>query len=354
MISAVEWTGTSVRLINQTVLPARLEYEEISTIEGIFDAIKNMHVRGAPAIGITAAYGLYLGIKDFSDNSKENFLKTLEAKARYLEGARPTAVNLHWALQTILDGVKQEANHLTIPQLKERVLAIAQAIHDDDRRRCQAIGEHGAALLPLQSRILTHCNTGALATGGIGTALGIIYVGFQQGKVQHVYVDETRPVLQGARLTAWELQQANIPYQLITDNMAGWVMQQGLVDAIIVGADRITRDGFVANKIGTYSLAVLARHHNIPFYVAAPFSTIDTQIRGGESIPIEERDCNEVRKILNQFPIAPENAPCYNPAFDVTPPHFIKAIITEAGVIEPPFEANIQKFYQKQTIHFTV
>ncbi len=354
MISAVEWTGTHVRLINQTLLPARLEYEELSTIEAVFQAIREMHVRGAPAIGITAGYGLYLGIKDLPEDSKKQFLEAVDAKAHYLEDARPTAVNLHWAMETIRTTLKREADRLSISQLKQRALEVAKAIHEDDRQRCKKIGAYGAQLLPSHCTVLTHCNTGALATGGIGTALGIIYTAYQQGKVQEVFVDETRPVLQGARLTAWELQQEGIPYRLITDNMAGWVMAQKKIDAVIVGADRITLDGYVANKIGTYPLAVLAHYHHIPFYIAAPFSTLDPEITGAQSIPIEERDCAEIRKVLKQFPIAPENAPCYNPAFDITPPHLIRAIITEAGVIEPPFETNFKKLLQHQTIQVTV
>ncbi len=350
MVEAIQWTGNGVRLLNQTQLPAQVIYEELSTIDAVYQAIRQMHVRGAPAIGITAAYGLYLGIQDTDISDTHQFLQLLKQQAQYLKTARPTAVNLQWAVDHIVTTIEQNSRKKTVSQLKQEVLQLAKAIHDDDRRRCQAIGEHGAQLLPTNARILTHCNTGALATGGIGTALGIIYTAHQQGKVKEVFVDETRPVLQGARLTTWELRQAGVPFRLVTDNMAGWLMLQGKVDAIIVGADRITRDGFAANKIGTYSLAVLAHYHQIPFYIAAPLSTFDAQLRGANSIPIEERPCQEVTHIFSKVPIAPEGTPCYNPAFDVTPPQLIHAIITELGVIKPVQESTIEKFLQQQTI----
>ncbi len=350
MVKAIEWTGDGIKLLNQTLLPHQIEYEHLTTIEEVFKAIREMHVRGAPAIGITAAYGLYLGIRDFSFSSSQELLTALKEKAKYLETARPTAVNLHWALQTIVQAIERAASHQKASELKEEVLQLALKIHDDDRQRCNAIGKHGATLLPKGSRVLTHCNTGALATGGIGTALGIIYTAFQQGKIQQVFVDETRPVLQGARLTAWELQQAGVPFKLITDNMAGWLMSRKQVDAVIVGADRITRDGFVANKIGTYALAVLAHYHGIPFYVAAPLSTFDPNLIGGESIPIEERDCEEVNKVLRTYAIAPEGTSCYNPAFDITPPQLIQSIITEEGIVAPVNQETIEAFILKHTI----
>ncbi len=350
MVEAIQWTGKGVRLLDQTQLPVRVVYEKLTTIEAVYRAIQEMHVRGAPAIGITAAYGLYLGIKDTRPADTSQFLEILQQKALYLQTARPTAVNLKWALETIVHTIQQRTAKYSIEELIQQVLELAKAIHEDDRQRCNAIGQHGATLIPSNARVLTHCNTGALATGGIGTALGIIYIAHQQGKIQEVLVDETRPVLQGARLTTWELDQAGVPFRLITDNMAGWFMQQGKVDAIVVGADRITRDGYVANKIGTYSLAVLAHHHNIPFYVAAPLSTFDPQLSGGTSIPIEERSCQEVVRIFNQVAIAPEGTPCYNPAFDITPPELIRAIITEAGIIEPVNEAKIETFLQEQPI----
>ncbi|NOX38778.1 MAG: S-methyl-5-thioribose-1-phosphate isomerase [Calditrichaeota bacterium] len=352
MTQALEWKGSYLRIIDQTRLPFQKVYVDLHTIQDVHHAIRSMQVRGAPVIGITAAYGLYLGVKDFPNDHISQFQDQVAAHAEYLKSARPTAVNLAWAVDSITNKLRQ-LQITDVEQGKRFLLEQAQALHDDDRRRCEGIAQNGVPLIPQRARILTHCNTGALATGGIGTALGIIYKAHQNGKEVVVYADETRPFLQGARLTVWELQQAGIPVTLICDNMAAWLMKQGHVDLVLVGADRITRHGYVANKIGTYNLAILAHHHKIPFYVAAPISTFDFQLEHGDDIPIEERDCEEIRNILGRCEVAPANTSCWNPAFDVTPPEFVTAIITEAGVIETPVSENIRQLKEnlKLTIH---
>lgn len=348
MIQAVAWKEDSLQLIDQTQLPEKLAYLRLTTIEEVFQAIRNLQVRGAPAIGITAAYGLFLGMRNFRGASRKDFLTHLQQHVEYLSSARPTAVNLSWALQNL----KSQLENFTgddVAALKARLLAFAIDLHEDDRRRCEAIAGHGQEVVPKNARILTHCNTGALATGGIGTALGVIYRAHQQGKNIRVYAGETRPVLQGARLTAWELAAAGIPAQLICDNMAAALMQQGQVDLVMVGADRIAGDGSTANKIGTYSLAVLAQYHGVPFYVAAPLSTFDTNVAAGSDIPIEIRHSDEIRKVFGKYPITLPEIPCWNPAFDVTPPELISGIITERGILAPPYSETIE-----QTINQTM
>ena len=341
MIEAVIWKNDHLDLLDQTLLPEQTIYLELTTSEQSFEAIRNLRVRGAPAIGITAAYGLFLGMNHSMASTREEFLAELDQKIEYLSSARPTAVNLFWALDEMKKSVTAIGS-TDVDTLKSVLLARAKEIHKDDRQRCQDIGDHGKALIPNSAGILTHCNAGAHATGGIGTALGVIYKAHSENKNIKVYADETRPILQGARLTAWELNQAGVPVELICDSMSGTLMQQKKIDLVIVGADRIAADGSVANKIGTYNVAVLAAHHNIPFYVAAPLSTFDMNLDSGDSIPIEIRDSDEIRNFAGKAIIALPEIDCWNPAFDVTPPELITGIITEKGVIKPPYKQNIQ------------
>lgn len=341
MVRAIEWKEDHLRIIDQTKLPLEMVYVDLFTVEEVFDAIQQMKIRGAPAIGIISAYGLYLAFKDIEDISSTQFFEILNDNIDYLNSARPTAVNLSWALRNI----KSELDSLVNPDfgtLKNRLLQYAQKIHQDDFERCEGMAINGQEILIDRSRILTHCNTGALATGGIGTALGVIYKAHQSGKKVEVFATESRPVLQGARLTVWELKNLNIPVTLICDSAAAWLLSQRKVDVIIVGADRIAADGSTANKIGTYSLAILAKYHEIPFYIAAPLSTIDADINEGKEIPIEYRNADEIRKIFSKHPITLPEVNCWNPAFDVTPPELITGIITEKCVIYPPYELNIK------------
>jgi methylthioribose-1-phosphate isomerase len=294
-----------------------------------------MRVRGAPAIGISAAYGFYLGIKDVAETGFSGFMIEVNRVAEYLEGARPTAVNLKWALDRIKNSILAEKDK-PIAELKKLALKTAITIHDEDKRICKQIGLNGLELVKAKSRILTHCNTGSLATGQYGTALSVIYHAHEKHGNIHVWVDETRPLLQGARLTAWELSQAGVPMTLIADSAAALLMAQKKVDLIIVGADRVTKNGDTANKIGTYSLAIAARHHNIPFYVALPLSTLDMSLESGDQIPIEERDGREITQVM-ETPVAPNKTEAYNPAFDITPAELITAFITEKGIIKPPY-----------------
>ena len=350
MVQAISWNGTDLVLIDQTHLPDDLHYRHITTVDGTFEAIQRLRVRGAPAIGITAAYGLYLAVRNDTFASPDDFFGALRRHIDYLSGARPTAVNLVWALEAIY--ARLTAEHADdVETLKKRLLDAAIALHDDDRRRCEAIGAAGAELVAPGAGILTHCNTGALATGGIGTAFGVIYHAHRNGKGIHVYADETRPVLQGARLTMFELEQAEIPATLICDNMAAALMQAGRVDMVVVGADRIAANGSAANKIGTYGVAVLARHHGIPFYVAAPLSTIDRRTATGADIPIENRDPEEVRSVFERCTITIPGADVWNPAFDVTPPELIDGIITEVGVLRAPYSDSIEQAFSELSSH---
>jgi methylthioribose-1-phosphate isomerase len=341
MIAALAWKDDCLEILDQTQLPKRTCYRQLHRIEEVYEAIQTLRVRGAPAIGITAAYGLYLGMRQVAAESRKDFFRVLQDKVRCLASARPTAVNLSWALAEVqrqLQALPAE----DVVALRERLLALAVALHEDDRRRCQAIAEHGQQLVPAGAHILTHCNAGALATGGIGTALGIVYLAHERGRQVRVFADETRPLLQGARLTMWELTQAGVPAQLICDNMAAALMGQKQVDLVIVGADRIAADGSVANKIGTYSLAIAAQYHGIAFYVAAPLSTFDSATPTGAQIPIEMRDEDEVRRVFHRMLITLPQARCWNPAFDVTPPELVTAIITERGLVRPPYEQTIR------------
>ena len=330
MLKPIEWTGSSVRLLDQTQLPRQTVYVEITDEKQMHDAIRRLVVRGAPAIGVAAAFGVYLGVRNATPQELPRRVKEV---CDHLATSRPTAVNLFWALERI----KKIA---TSPQ---RILDECLAMIEEDHKVCRAIGEHGLKLLEnLKSEIsdftiLTHCNAGGLATAGYGTALAPIYLGVERGRKFHVYADETRPLLQGSRITAYELQQNNVPVTLICDSMAAAVLAQKKIDAVIVGADRIAANGDTANKIGTLSVAIAAKHFGVPFFVAAPTSTIDRNTATGADIPIEQRSPDEVSQIAHH-PTAPREIDIYNPAFDVTPAALISAIITEKGVVEPPFD----------------
>lgn len=345
-IESVRWENDQLWIIDQTLLPGTLEYIELKDVEAVWHAIRRLAVRGAPAIGITAAYGLVLGIKTFRDESVESIMGKAREVSSYLKSSRPTAVNLNWALDRILS-VLSEERHENAASVVDRAEREAVEIHRQDKEVCRAIGQNGAELFSEPVNVLTHCNTGGLATGQFGTAFSVIYHLHQKGNIRNVWVDETRPLLQGARLTTWELLQADIPFRLITDSMAGQVMKERQVDLIVVGTDRVAANGDTANKIGTYSLAVLANYHRIPLYIAAPVSSIDFSLSDGSQIPIEERSPEELTMIGNKT-IAPENCPVYNPAFDVTPASLITGFITEFGVISPPFEKNLKALSEPQ------
>lgn len=333
-------------LIDQTQLPLKLVYKNITTIEEMFDSIKALEVRGAPAIGIAGAFGVYLGIRNISNQSKTTeFIAILNKKADFLAGSRPTAVNLFWAIDRMRSKAKALADEkLSVVELKDQLLMEAERILEEDKLMCRRIGENGVPLLRNKRSILTHCNAGGLATSELGTALAPIYIAAEQGRLVHVFSDETRPLLQGSRITAFELQKAGIPVTVICDNMAATVMARGLVDAVIVGADRIAANGDTANKIGTYGVAVLAKAHNIPFYVAAPSSTFDLSIRSGKQIPIEERGSEEITCGFGKQ-TAPDSVKVFNPAFDVTPMKYISAFITDRGVITPPYLGKFKKVF---------
>ena len=335
MIKTIVWKNNAIVLIDQNALPVTERYVTCRHYHEVISAIKDLTVRGAPAIGVAAAMGVALGALSISSIPAEKFRKQIIAICDQIARARPTARNLFWALERMkkcMDNAISSGKQNLVRELVDE----AKRICSDDITINRQMGKHGRALFADGDNILTHCNTGALATAGYGTALGVIRAAHEQGKKLHVYVDETRPVLQGARLTAWEMKKEKIPATLITDNMAGFLMQQGKIDKIIVGADRIAVNGDTANKIGTYSLAVLAKAHGIPFYVAAPLSTFDFSIKTGASIPIEERSGDEVAHFRG-ISTAPRGMKVYNPAFDVTPARFISAIITEKGVITRPY-----------------
>lgn len=331
----VIWYNDHVRLIDQTRLPNEYDVVEIKLYEDMATAIETMIVRGAPAIGVAAAYGMYLGARQIQTEDRKAFLAQLDQVAQRLRATRPTAVNLFWAIDRMLKVAHETLG--SVDYLKTVLLETAQAINADDVRTCQEIGDHGLKALPAtpeKLRILTHCNAGALATAGYGTALGVVRSTWTAGRLERVYADETRPRLQGAKLTAWECVQEGIPVTVITDNMAAHCMQRGMIDAVVVGADRIAANGDTANKIGTYSVALVAKAHNIPFFVAAPLSTIDFAIADGSQIPIEERHPSEIYAVGETI-LCPKGAEFYNPAFDVTPADLITAIVTEFGAIAP-------------------
>lgn len=341
-LKAVQWHDGRVRILDQTKLPEELVLLEISDYYGVIDAINSLAVRGAPAIGIAAAYGVVLAVWRADEIDRAAFLTRANKAIDELKATRPTAKNLFWALERMRTALTRNLSR-PLRDIKHVLLETAAAILDDDIRRCRKIGEFGAGLLPVRSNILTHCNAGLLATGGYGTALGIVRAAVATGRKVRVYADETRPLLQGARLTTFELMDEGIDVTLITDSMAAYVMKKGLVNVVVVGADCIARNGDVANKIGTYGLAVLAKDHKIPFVVAAPLSTFDAEIADGEAIPIEERHPDEVRKIGDRW-LAPEDVPVLNPAFDVTPHHLISALVSERGVIKFPDESNLREW----------
>lgn len=344
MFNSIEWTENSLKILDQTYLPGKEVYVNLHSEGQVWEAIKKLRVRGAPAIGIAGAYGLYVGIRDIESPSFSSFWGEVERISNYINSSRPTAVNLSWALDRIKNTLYANKEK-SIEELKEIALKTAITIHDEDRRMCKKIGEHGQSLVDKGFNILTHCNTGGLATSEFGTALSVITHAHQQKKDIHVWVDETRPLLQGSRLTAWELQKAEVPARLITDSMAGSLMKAGKVDMVIVGADRVTANGDTANKIGTYSLAVLAHAHDIPFYVALPTSTIDMSLETGDKIPIEERSAEEITQIKQQV-IAPKKTEVYNPAFDVTPNHLITAFITEKGIARPDYNRSFKALFE--------
>jgi len=345
--SALKWKGDSngfLEIIDQRKLPGRLIKLKCTSVDSVYKAIKSLAVRGAPAIGVAAAYAAVLSLKKAGKNTKlQKAFSQLSKQCKYLASARPTAVNLFWALERI---EKKVRNFITknpkanIQQLKKIIFKEANDIYQEDVDMCRRIGENGQKFIKNGDGILTHCNAGALATAGEGTALSVLYQAQKKGKRFTVYVDETRPLLQGARLTAWELKQAGIKTIVICDNMAGWLMKQGKINAVITGADRIAANGDTANKIGTYSLSILARQHNIAFYIAAPVSTFDLTIKTGAEIPIEQRDAEEIRRLRGKI-ITPKNAKVYNPAFDVTPAGFITALITDKAVIKKPSRKKI-------------
>ena len=343
----IEWIPESgaallpghVRLIDQTLLPGALKYLDTDDLEVLWEAINMLRVRGAPAIGIAAAMGIVIAAQASSASAGCDLLADIDAAAGYLATARPTAVNLFWALERMQ--MKARAVEPREPgAISEALVREAMALRDEDAAMCRAIGEHGASLLKPGDTVLTHCNAGSLATAEFGTALAPFYVAQEQGKPIHVYADETRPLLQGARLTAWELMQADIPVTLICDNMAAQVMKEGRIDAVMVGSDRIAANGDVANKIGTYGVAVLARAHGIPFYVLAPTSTIDFDMPTGDGIPIEERGADEITCGFGTL-TAPAGVAVYAPAFDVTPAELVTAIVSERGMAYPAYEASL-------------
>lgn len=339
-IKTIEWRNGAVRLIDQTKLPHKLVYISCRDTKVLWDAIKKLKVRGAPALGVAGGFGIALGMKNSKAKNSGYFLEELKKVAKYLGSSRPTAVNLFWALERMERVVAVHKNS-SVKDLKKVLLKEAFKIQDKDKKTCSDMAKYGASLVKSGDTILTHCNAGALATAGCGTALGVLYKAEEQGKKIKVYADETRPLLQGARLTAWELMRQGIDTTLICDNMAASLMAQGKIDKIFVGADRIASNGDTANKIGTYSLAILAKYHNIPFYVVAPVSTIDFNIKSGKQIPIEQRSAGEVR-CFGTAHTAPDCVKVYNPAFDVTPASLITAIITELGIAKPSYTSSLR------------
>jgi methylthioribose-1-phosphate isomerase len=345
MFQTLEWTDEGVVMIDQRKLPGEEVYPIFRSYKEVAQAIKDMVVRGAPAIGVAAAMGIALGAQSIQTNDPKDFEKEFDAICKVMSETRPTAVNLFWAIDRMKKICQRHLQNGALEGLKAVLQNEAVRMHREDIALNRSMGFHGASLLKTDSRVLTHCNAGALATAGFGTALGVIRAAVEQGKNLHVFTDETRPFLQGARLTAWELQKDNIPVTLITDNMAGYFMRKGSIDCVIVGADRIAANGDVANKIGTYSVAVLAKENEIPFYVAAPVSTLDLSLSSGEQIPIEQRPGREVTHI-GTTPIAPEGVEVANPAFDVTPNRYVTAIVTEFGIARPPFVESLRKLAQ--------
>src|SRR4030088_2720074 len=345
MIQTLEWTPNGVRFIDQTKLPTEEVYVTCTTHQQVADVIRNMVVRGAPAIGVAAAMGIALGVKNSKAETGADLKRDFDEICEIIRQTRPTAVNLFWAIRRMTE--KFETLRVRpIAQIKQTLIEEAQRMHAEDIAANQAMGRHGATLMPSEGGVLTHCNAGALATCGYGTALGVIRAAVEQGKKIHVFADETRPFLQGSRLTAWELMKDGIPTTVISDNMAGAMMSQGKIGAIVVGADRIAANGDVANKIGTYTVAVLGKEHGIPFYVAAPISTVDLETPDGSLIPIEQRNAREVTHIAGKQ-MVPDGVQVENPAFDVTPAKYVSAIITEKGIARAPYEDSLQNLAKK-------
>ena len=340
-IATIKWVNKKIRIIDQTRLPLNLRYIYCKDIKSLFKAIKTMKIRGAPALGVAAAFGVVLGIQSSKAKKFQGFIRQLNKVINYLGSSRPTAVNLFSSLER-MEKIAKDNKDKSINEIKKILLKEAINIFQEDRVMCRRLSKHGSGLIKNNDNILTICNAGALATSDFGTALGVIYKAKKEGKNIKVYACESRPLLQGARLTTWELKKENIDVTLICDNMAAFLMQQRKIDKIFVGADRIVSNGDTANKIGTYNLAVLARYHKIPFYVVAPSSSFDLNLPNGERIPIEQRDEKEVLEVFGRR-IAAKGIKVYNPAFDITPGSLISAIVTEAGVIKPPYKINIKK-----------
>jgi methylthioribose-1-phosphate isomerase len=338
MVETVEWTSAGVVMIDQTKLPRETTYVTCKNYKEVADAIRTMVIRGAPAIGVSAAMGVAIGALQADPARMDQEMEEICAE---LAGTRPTAVNLFWAIDR-MKKLYVSLRGKSVGEIREALVLEAQVIKLEDIAINQAMGKHGAPLIPDGKTVLTHCNAGALATAGYGTALGVIRAAIESGKKIDVFADETRPFLQGARLTAWELQQDGIPTTLITDNMAGYFMRKGRIGCVVVGADRIAANGDVANKIGTYSVAVLAKENNVPFYVAAPISTLDLTLESGDSIPIEQRPSKEVTEVFG-VPVAPVGIAVENPAFDVTPNRYVTGIITERGVATAPYTESLKK-----------
>jgi len=352
LVRPVEWVDGIVRILDQRRLPRAERYLKARRPEDVAEAIRSMAVRGAPLLGIAAAYGMALAARHSQARGPRGVLRDLGRAGKLLKASRPTAANISWAVDRVVHAAGASVRS-GVPKGPEGAEVVRRVVMDEairialeDEASCEVIGHLGGELLPEKANVLTHCSTGALATGGWGTAQGVIVAAHRAGKDIHVWVDETRPVLQGARLTAWELQRFNVPMTLVSDTAAGSLMASGLVDAVLVGADRITENGDVANKVGTYQLAVLATHHGIPFYVAAPFSTVDLDTPAGDAVVIEVRDPREVTEPLG-VPIAPEGTRAYNPAFDLTPAPLITAIVTDRGVIRPPFASSLKRLARR-------
>src|SRR5215470_14088219 len=348
MLPTIDWKDDAVVMIDQRKLPAAEVYVSCKTAQEVAKAIKTMVIRGAPAIGVAAAMGIALGMRRSKATGTKQFTTEFQRLCDLMAATRPTAVNLFWAIERMKRVFADAAQGgASVDEIKRRLEEEARHIHDADVASCKTMGAHGATLVPETARILTHCNAGALATAGYGTALGVIRAAAEQGKKIAVLADETRPFLQGARLTAWELVRDGIDTTVITDNMAAAMMRMGNVDLVVVGADRVAANGDVANKIGTYGVAVLAREHNVPFYVAAPLSTIDLNTPDGEHIPIEERSAREVTHVGGSQ-LAPEGALVWNPAFDVTPHRLIAGIITERGIFRPPYAESLKRAFEEE------
>ncbi len=349
-IQTIEWKNNQIKIIDQTKLPLKLQYLYIKDLKTLWQAIKELKVRGAPALGAAAGLGVYLGIKDLKAKGYAEFKREIGRIVKYLASSRPTAINLFWGLER-MSGVAEENKDSPVPFIKNELFKEAEKIIEEDKIACRKIGLYGAKLFKDKDTVLTVCNAGILATIDYGTALGVIYRACEEGKRIKVFACETRPLLQGSRLTAWELKRKGIDVTLICDNMAATLMKQGKINKVIAGADRIAANGDTANKIGTYSLAVLSHFHKIPFYIAAPLSTFDLSIKSGEDIPIEERSALEVTDLFFKRPIAVRGVKVFNPAFDVTGGDLITAIITDEGIIKPPYKRNIKKAFKNKNAH---